>query len=393
MKSRAIALISVIVAGAALVHAGSPKASQQAELKSRMKGAERAFIGRVTRVSPYMKKTDHGDVLHREPRRDGRRGTAQGTGLRHGADGDRRRHAQRHDDGSVRHAADAAGPARRGHGEAERTRERWCRTSVVPVCWSSSRSTSRTATCGSMTSALRRPKRGKRLRSRTMVKRLIVGAIAGLALAALGTHLSAYVYSGHRWPGNSVPVLRQPREPGRHRRRGDRRAAGGRLRTGRARRPRTSTSITRARTTGTTIGNNGKNEVFFRDEANGGTAAVTYWWYGGDGKLLRRRHEVLRLGLQVLHRSERLLAGHLHRGPRDARVRSLHRHPALRGCDRHDVSDRERVVRSGLALSVAGRHQRRAAGLPGIVGDARGAVARRRAPRRGARRDDPAGQA
>ena len=63
MKSRAIALMSVIVAGAALVHAGSPKASQQVELRSRMKGAERAFIGRVTRVSPYMKKTDHGDVL------------------------------------------------------------------------------------------------------------------------------------------------------------------------------------------------------------------------------------------------------------------------------------------------------------------------------------------
>ncbi len=63
VKSRAIALMSVIVAGAALVQAGSPKASQQVELRSRIKGAERAFIGRVTRVSPYMKKTDHGDVL------------------------------------------------------------------------------------------------------------------------------------------------------------------------------------------------------------------------------------------------------------------------------------------------------------------------------------------
>ncbi len=63
MKSRAIALISVVVAGAALVHAGSPKASQQVELKSRLKGAERAFVGHVTRVSPYMKQTDRGDVL------------------------------------------------------------------------------------------------------------------------------------------------------------------------------------------------------------------------------------------------------------------------------------------------------------------------------------------
>lgn len=35
------------------------------------------------------------------------------------------------------------------------------------------------------------------------------------------------------------------------------------------------------RTTGSTTGNNGKNEVFFRDIANGGTAGVTYWWYSG----------------------------------------------------------------------------------------------------------------
>jgi hypothetical protein len=63
VKSRAIALISVVVAGAALVHAGGPKASRQAELKSGMKGAERAFVGRVTRISPYMKRTDRGDVL------------------------------------------------------------------------------------------------------------------------------------------------------------------------------------------------------------------------------------------------------------------------------------------------------------------------------------------
>jgi hypothetical protein len=63
VKSRAIAFISVIAVGAAFVNAGSPKTSQQIELRSRMKGAERAFIGRVTRVSPYMKKNEHGDML------------------------------------------------------------------------------------------------------------------------------------------------------------------------------------------------------------------------------------------------------------------------------------------------------------------------------------------
>jgi hypothetical protein len=63
VTSRALALMSVVVAGAAFVHAGSPRASKQLELTSHIKGAERAFIGHVTRVSPYLKKTDRGDVL------------------------------------------------------------------------------------------------------------------------------------------------------------------------------------------------------------------------------------------------------------------------------------------------------------------------------------------
>lgn len=40
------------------------------------------------------------------------------------------------------------------------------------------------------------------------------------------------------------------------------------------------------RTTGSTVGNNGKNEVFFRNESNGSTAGVTYWWYDGTGHLI-----------------------------------------------------------------------------------------------------------
>jgi len=63
VKSRAIALIAVVIAGAGFVHAGSPKASQEVELKSHMKGADRVFVGRVTRVSSYMKRTDRGDML------------------------------------------------------------------------------------------------------------------------------------------------------------------------------------------------------------------------------------------------------------------------------------------------------------------------------------------
>ena len=117
-----------------------------------------------------------------------------------------------------------------------------------------------------------------------MVKRLFVGAIAGLALAALGAHLSAYVYSGHRWPSNSVPFYINPAN-----RDVTEDAAIAALQVAASNwKNQTTANINvyyAGRTTGTTIGNNGKNEVFFRDEANGGTAAVTYWWYGGDGKL------------------------------------------------------------------------------------------------------------
>ena len=118
-----------------------------------------------------------------------------------------------------------------------------------------------------------------------MVKRLIIAAIAGLALAALGTHLSAYVYSGHRWPGNSVPFYVNPANrdvtPD---------AAITALRVAASNWKNQSTADINVyyagTTTGTSIANNGKNEVFFRDESSGSTAAVTYWWYGGDGKLL-----------------------------------------------------------------------------------------------------------
>jgi hypothetical protein len=118
-----------------------------------------------------------------------------------------------------------------------------------------------------------------------MAKRFIVVALAGLALATVGTHLSAYVYSGHRWPGNSVPFYVNPAN-----RDVTEDAAIAALQVAASNWKNQSTADINVyyagRTTGTTIVNNGKNEIFFRDESNGGTAAVTYWWYGGDGKLL-----------------------------------------------------------------------------------------------------------
>lgn len=40
------------------------------------------------------------------------------------------------------------------------------------------------------------------------------------------------------------------------------------------------------RTSGSSLQNNGKNEVFFRNESNGSTIALTYWWTDSGGRLL-----------------------------------------------------------------------------------------------------------
>ncbi len=63
MKSRAFAVAVAIVGAATMAWAGSPRTNQQADLKARINAAERAVVGRVTRVAPYMKRTEHGDLL------------------------------------------------------------------------------------------------------------------------------------------------------------------------------------------------------------------------------------------------------------------------------------------------------------------------------------------
>jgi hypothetical protein len=118
-----------------------------------------------------------------------------------------------------------------------------------------------------------------------MFKRFLVAAVAALVLAALGTHLSAYVLSGHRWASNQVPFFVNPVNLD-----VSDDAAIAALQVAASNWRAQSTADINVyyagRTTGTSVVNNGKNEIFFRNEANGGTAAVTYWWYGGDGKLL-----------------------------------------------------------------------------------------------------------
>jgi hypothetical protein len=63
VKSRVLALIAVVVAGASIAQAEAPKSAQAIDLKARIKGAERTVVGRVVRVAPYIKKSDHGDML------------------------------------------------------------------------------------------------------------------------------------------------------------------------------------------------------------------------------------------------------------------------------------------------------------------------------------------
>jgi hypothetical protein len=63
VKSRAIAVVVALVGAAAMAQAGGPRADQQVDLKSRIKAAERAVVGRVTRVASYLKHTGLGDTL------------------------------------------------------------------------------------------------------------------------------------------------------------------------------------------------------------------------------------------------------------------------------------------------------------------------------------------
>ncbi len=118
-----------------------------------------------------------------------------------------------------------------------------------------------------------------------MVKRFVVAAVAALVLAALGTHLSAYMLSGHRWAGNQVPFFVNPVNQD-----VSEDAAIVALQAAASNWRAQSTADINVyyagRTTGASVVLNGKNEIFFRNEANGGTAAVTYWWYGSDGKFL-----------------------------------------------------------------------------------------------------------
>jgi hypothetical protein len=118
-----------------------------------------------------------------------------------------------------------------------------------------------------------------------MLKRLVISGAAAVALMGLGVHLSAYVLSGHRWASGRVPFYVNPvnldiSED----------AAITALQAGASRWRTQSTADVdlyyAGRTTGSTLANDGKNQIFFRNTASGSTIASTYWWYDGTNKLV-----------------------------------------------------------------------------------------------------------
>jgi Matrixin len=118
-----------------------------------------------------------------------------------------------------------------------------------------------------------------------MSKRFLVAAVVAAALIALSTQPRAYLASGHRWPTADVPFYVNPVNQD-----VSQNAAITALQTAAsAWSAQTGADVNVhyvGTTTGTTVTNNHKNEIFFRNDANGATAAVTYFYWGADGKLM-----------------------------------------------------------------------------------------------------------
>ncbi len=95
----------------------------------------------------------------------------------------------------------------------------------------------------------------------------------------------AYVLSGHYWATSTVNYFVNPANKDM-----SQQSAIASLQAAAANWSEQSTANVRfayaGQTTGSSLVNNGKNEVFFRSSSLGTTGAQTYWWYGGNGRLL-----------------------------------------------------------------------------------------------------------
>lgn len=115
-----------------------------------------------------------------------------------------------------------------------------------------------------------------------------MGRLSSLVIAGallLGGTLGAYNLSGHKWGVPDVPLWINPVNADM-----SEAAATTAILEAAANWSTQSSANIRfyyaGRTSGTSLVNNGRNEVFFRNTTNGGRGGLTYFWYGADGRLL-----------------------------------------------------------------------------------------------------------
>jgi hypothetical protein len=115
------------------------------------------------------------------------------------------------------------------------------------------------------------------------MRRIVSGAVVAFGLVSSGVP-QAYVLSGHYWATSTVNYFVNPKT-------GDmsQQAATASLQAAAANWSEQSGANIRfvyaGTTTGSSLVNNGKNEVFFRNVSSS-AMAQTYWWYGSTGNLL-----------------------------------------------------------------------------------------------------------
>jgi hypothetical protein len=114
--------------------------------------------------------------------------------------------------------------------------------------------------------------------------RLLSSAVAVLAIGAI-TGIQAYVLNGPKWGTSQVPYYINPANLD-----VSETAATAAVQAGLATWGSQSNAnfsfYYMGRTSGTSLANNGKNEIFFRNASSGSTAAQTYWWYDSSNHLI-----------------------------------------------------------------------------------------------------------
>ena len=112
------------------------------------------------------------------------------------------------------------------------------------------------------------------------------------------------------------------------------------------------------RTSATTVGNNGKNEVFFRNVSAGTVVAETYWWADASDRLIDADILIYDGGILFFTGEQWLRRWPVPRRRHRARVRPRARPRPQLGSDSDDVSQRD-LVRERLEIPQFGRPRRR----------------------------------